>query len=235
MLKRHLQTVGIAGLLALGLMGCDGSGRFSDFSPGRQAVAPPPPAQTFTPRPHRPGGFIPLASAHRSEPGTRRCAPRGLCRKHRFPRAPTGWIERADRIGNAPHRAAPGAARLLPSQSSRPRCASRSSRRGLNPHPRNHQRPRAPASRATGMPGKPPAVPAGSRWSSTPTLDLYKASLRRVPIQRNAGVFPPGNCGATKSTCMRGPVGGVSARLKQSGRNFEGASAKTGAPVVLSK
>jgi hypothetical protein len=31
------------------------------------------------------------------------------------------------------------------------------------------------------------------------------------------------------------PGGGVAARLKQAGRNFEGSAAKTGAPVSLQK
>ena len=69
--------------------------------------------------------------------------------------------------------------------------------------------------------------------SSTPSLDLYKASssgcqtreLQRVSAWELRG----------EEIYLYEPGGGVSARLKQSGRNFEGSAARTGAAVTLSK
>jgi hypothetical protein len=69
--------------------------------------------------------------------------------------------------------------------------------------------------------------------SSAPSLDLYKASssgcqtreLQRVSAWELRG----------EEIYLYEPGGGVSARLKQSGRNFEGSAARTGAAVTLSK
>jgi Protease inhibitor Inh len=69
--------------------------------------------------------------------------------------------------------------------------------------------------------------------SGTPTLDLYKASssgcqskeLQRVNAWELRG----------DEVYLYEPGGGIAARLKKAGSNFEGASSKTGAPVTLSK
>jgi hypothetical protein len=69
--------------------------------------------------------------------------------------------------------------------------------------------------------------------TSVPTLDLYKAStsgcqsreLQRVNAWELRG----------DEVYLYEPGGGVAVRLKQAGRSFEGAAARTGAPVTLSK
>jgi hypothetical protein len=69
--------------------------------------------------------------------------------------------------------------------------------------------------------------------SSAPTLDLYKANssgcqsreLQRVNAWELRG----------DEVYLYEPGGGVAARLKQSGRTFEGTSARTGAPITLTK
>jgi hypothetical protein len=69
--------------------------------------------------------------------------------------------------------------------------------------------------------------------SSVPTLDLYKAStagcqtreLQRVNAWELRG----------DEVYLYEPGGGVAARLKQAGRSFEGAAARTGAPITLTK
>jgi hypothetical protein len=69
--------------------------------------------------------------------------------------------------------------------------------------------------------------------SSTPTLDLYKASssgCQSRELQRVSAWELRGD-----EVYLYEPGGGVAARLKQSGRSFEGSAAKTGAPVSLSK
>jgi hypothetical protein len=70
--------------------------------------------------------------------------------------------------------------------------------------------------------------------SSAPALDLYKAStsgcqsreLQRVSAWELRG----------EEVYLYEPGGAVAARLKQSGsQTFQGAAAKTGAPITLSK
>jgi hypothetical protein len=69
--------------------------------------------------------------------------------------------------------------------------------------------------------------------SSVPTLDLYKAStsgcqsreLQRVNAWELRG----------EEVYLYEQGGGVAARLKQSGRGFEGAAARTGAPISMAK
>ncbi len=69
--------------------------------------------------------------------------------------------------------------------------------------------------------------------SSAPTLDLYKASssgCQSRELQRISAWELRGD-----EVYLYEPGGGVAARLKQSGRGFEGAAAKTGAPISLNK
>jgi Protease inhibitor Inh len=69
--------------------------------------------------------------------------------------------------------------------------------------------------------------------SGTPTLDLYKASsagCQSKELQRVTAWELRGD-----EVYLYEPGGGIAARLKKSGNSFEGSSAKTGAPVSLSK
>jgi hypothetical protein len=69
--------------------------------------------------------------------------------------------------------------------------------------------------------------------SSTPTLDLYRASssgCQSREMQRVSAWELRGD-----EIYLYEPGGGVAARLRQSGRNFEGTAARTGASISLSK
>jgi Protease inhibitor Inh len=69
--------------------------------------------------------------------------------------------------------------------------------------------------------------------SGTPTLDLYKASssgCQSKELQRVTAWELRGD-----EVYLYEPGGGIAARLKKSGNNFDGTAAKTGAPVTLSK
>jgi hypothetical protein len=231
-MTRHSSlTFGSVALLALVLAGCDTSGRFSDFG-GRQAVAPPPPppprAQTFTPAPTGrvetstlppPGGSSNPALGGLPPPG-----PGGVQATPGLP--PIGSSVPIDPEPPRTPRPPPVAE---PQQAPPPQVAAR------------------PPEPAPAAPSAPTRTSVTGNWSareasggscrvtlsSTPSLDLYKASssgCQSRELQRVSAWELRGD-----EVYLYEPGGGVAARLKQSGRNFEGAAAKTGAPVTLSK
>jgi len=219
----------------LALAGCEGSGRFTDFGPGRQAVAPPPRTQTFTPAPMgrvETSALPPLGSQSLPPP------------------APNPELEGLP-PGPSGSRPSPG---LPPAGSSVPIDVepSRPAQRPLEPAP-VEPRPAEPPPRMASRPEPAPQSSAPTRtgvtgnWnakeaaggscrvtlSSAPTLDLYKASSQGCQsreLQRISAWELRGD-----EVYLYEPGGGVAARLKQSGRGFEGAAAKTGAPISLNK
>lgn len=228
-----IRTAALAGAAALMLAGCDGSGRFSDFGGGRQAVAPPPPrAQTFTPAPTGRVETSELPPVVGSA-----LPPRG---------GPNPALDDLPPPGPG---GPPTASGLPPAGSSVP----------IEPEPRGPLRqaeppsepPRQPQVAARSEPPPRPAAPSRTsvtgNWtareasggscrvtlSSAPTLDLYKASssgCQSRELQRISAWELRGD-----EVYLYEPGGGIAARLKQSGGTFEGAAAKTGAPVTLTK
>ncbi len=226
------------GAFALLLGACDGSSRFSDFGGARQAVAPPaPPAQTFTPAPMGRVDSSPLP-------------PLGGPQVLPAPGAPNPALGGLPSPGPGAPTATPG---LPPIGSSVP----------IEPEPPRQPvrpaqtAPEAPVTPPTVVASRPNPVPAQAsaptrtsvtgNWtareasggscrvtlSSTPTLDLYKASssgCQSRELQRVSAWELRGD-----EVYLYEPGGGVAARLKQSGSNFEGSAAKTGAPVSLQK
>ncbi len=226
MMRRYSDRLIVASLMAFALGGCEGSGRFSNFGGGRQTVLPDPPsprAQTFTPAPTERVDSSPLPPLGGS------IVSGGLPGQQ----SPGGSTPGLPPIGSTmpidpePPRAEP--APRTPQPSAQTQVASRPD-------------PAAPAST-----GAPTRTSVTGNWtakeasggtcrvtlSSTPTLDLYKASsggcqsreLQRISAWELRG----------EEVYLYEPGGGVAARLKQTGRNFEGTAAKTGAPVILTK
>ncbi|MCA3565553.1 MAG: AprI/Inh family metalloprotease inhibitor [Methylocystis sp.] len=197
-----------ASVLALALAGCDSSSRFSNFG-GRQTVLPDPPpprAQTFTPAPTERVDSSPLPP------------PGGGPAPGALP-GPTG--------GGTASPGLPPIGSSVPIEPDPPK-----------PEPRPAPPTAAGAPTRTGVTGNWTAREATGgtcriTLSSIPTLDLYKASssgcqsreLQRVSAWELRG----------EEVYLYEPGGGVAARLRQSGRDFEGTAAKTGAPVTLTK
>jgi hypothetical protein len=228
---------GLAALLALSAAGCESSGRFTDFGGSRQAVAPPPRVQTFTPAPM---GRV-ETSALPPLGGTQSLPP------------PAGANPELEGLPSRPDGASPS---TIPSPGLPPAGGSvpidpepvRPAQRPVEPPPVAEPPPRVAA---RPDPAPVPAAPSRTNvignWSareasggncrvtlsSAPTLDLYKASssgCQSRELQRISAWELRGD-----EVYLYEPGGGVAARLKQSGRGFEGASAKTGAPISLNK
>jgi hypothetical protein len=219
-----------AALLALGLAGCDTSGRFSDGGGlGRQALAAPAPPlrnQTFTPAPTarvESSPLPPLVSQPLPPSTNENAALGGL--------PPVGSSVSID------PEIAPPAPRPVATPVAPPVAAPAAPQQVASARPEPAPQGTAAPTR-TGVTGNWTAKEAAGgscrmTLSSAPTLDLYKASsagcqsreLQRVSAWELRG----------EEIYLYEPGGGVAARLKQSGRNFEGTSAKTGAPVTLSK
>jgi hypothetical protein len=230
-IEKSLLKIGSVGILALALAACDGSSRFSDFGGTRQAVAPPPPprAQTFTPAPTGRVDSTPLPPPGGANPALGGLPPAGPGGVTATPGIPP--IGSTVPIDPEPPRAPPRQAAPVvsePAPAPPPQVASR-------------PEPAAPSSAAptrSSVTGNWTAREAsGSNCkvtlSSTPTLDLYKASssgCQSRELQRVSAWELRGD-----EVYLYEPGGGVAARLKQSGRNFEGSAAKTGAPVSLQK
>jgi Protease inhibitor Inh len=230
-IEKSILKIGAASVLALALAGCDGSSRFSDFGGSRQAVAPPPPrAQTFTPAPTGRVDSTPLPP-----PGGANPALGGL------PPAGPGGITATPGI--------PPIGSTVPIDPEPPRAPTRQAAPVLpepapTPPPQVAARSPEPAPPSSGAPTRSSVTgswtareASGSNCrmtlSSTPTLDLYKASssgCQSRELQRVSAWELRGD-----EVYLYEPGGGVAARLKQSGRNFEGSAAKTGAPVSLQK
>ncbi len=233
----HWRTPGFAAVLALATAGCDGAGRFADFGGGRQAVAPPPRVQTFTPAPMGRvettalppvGGMQPLPPPVAANPEL------------------GGLPSRTE--GASPTAGLPPAGGSIPIDPE----PVRPVQRPVEPPPPVVEAPQRTASRpdpapAPAAPTTPTRTSVIGNWSareatggscrvtlsSAPTLDLYKASssgCQSRELQRVSAWELRGD-----EVYLYEPGGGVAARLKQSGRGFEGASAKTGAPISLNK
>ncbi len=230
---------GLAAFLALAAAGCESSGRFGDFGGSRQAVAPPPPrVQTFTPAPM---GRV-ETSALPPPGGTQPLPP------------PVGANPELEGLPSRPDGASPspGPSAGLPSAGGSVPIDPEPARPPLRPAetPPVAEPPTRVASRpdpVTTTPAAPTRSTVIGNWSareasggncrvtlsSAPTLDLYKASssgCQSRELQRISAWELRGD-----EVYLYEPGGGVAARLKQSGRGFEGASAKTGAPISLNK
>ncbi len=236
--SRGLPRIALAGTLLLALAACDGSSRFSDFGGARQAVAPPPRAQTFTPAPMGRVDSSPLPPLGGPQslpaPGSPNPALGGLP-----PAGPGGPVSTPG---------LPPIGSSMPIDPEPPRAPPRTASPAVtdpvvSPPPVVASRP-DPAPAASGAPTRSSVTgswtareSSGSSCkvmlSSTPTLDLYKASssgCQSRELQRVSAWELRGD-----EVYLYEPGGGVAARLKQSGRNFEGSAAKTGAPVSLQK
>jgi Protease inhibitor Inh len=230
----------VAGACAILLAACDGSSRFSDFGGARQAVAPPPPprAQTFTPAPTGRVDSSPLPPLGGSQPLP-------------APGAPNPALGGLPPVGAGGVTATPGLPPIGSSVPIDPEPPRAPPVRQVQPAPETPPTPPpVVASRPDPAPapsGAPTRSSVTGNWtareasggsckvtlSSTPTLDLYKASssgCQSRELQRVSAWELRGD-----EVYLYEPGGGVAARLKQAGRNFEGAAAKTGAPVSLQK
>jgi hypothetical protein len=244
-----IYSIAATSLLAIALSGCDSSSRFSDFGgQGRQAVAPPAPrAQTFIPAPTGRVDTSPLAPVS-SQPlpplsggGVSSGGVAGPISGPSPGSGPNPSLGGLPPIGSSvsidpePPRQQP-APRIVqptePEQSPLPR----QQQAAVRPEPTTPAQSSAPSrSSVTGNWTAKEAAGGSCKvtLSSTPTLDLYKASsagCQSREMQRVSAWELRGD-----EIYLYEPGGGVSARLKQSGRNFEGSSAKTGAPVSLTK
>jgi hypothetical protein len=212
-----------AAALAAVLAGCQGSGRFSDFggSPPQAAVVSRPPQ--LTPAPTSPVQSTPLPPIG----GPPQTAPSaGLP-----PIGSTVPIETPD--GGQPRSTARPQPPIDPPPAA-PAPEQRPPQVAARPEP---AAPSGPPTR-TAVTGNWTAREAAGgsckvTLSSAPTLDLYKASssgcqskeLQRVNAWELRG----------DEVYLYEPGGGVAARLKKTGGNFEGSAARTGAPITLSK
>jgi hypothetical protein len=223
MRRNTYQALVLTVLSGLTLAACESSSRFggAGTSPGRAATGAPPPfiaaptAPVATTNLPPPVTAQPLPSPNLPPPGGGPQASLGL--------PPAGQSMPIDPDGD---RRAPEAPRVQPPPpppvvSSRPEPAPVS-----GPPTRNAVIGNWSAREAAG-------TNCRVTLSSTPSLDLYKASssgcqtreLQRVSAWELRG----------EEIYLYEPGGGVAARLKQSGRNFEGSAARTGAAVTLSK
>jgi len=229
-----MQRGALVFILGLALTGCESSGRFSDFGGGRQAVAPPR-VQTFTPAPTgrvETSSLPPVASnlpPASPNPELDDLPPRGPGGPSDPPGLPTA--AGPPTIGSDPRQQRPPEPAISEPRQAEPP-ARVASRPDFGPPPG----PAGPT--RTGVTGNWTAREASGgackvTLSSAPTLDLYKASTsgcQSRELQRISAWELRGD-----EVYLYEPGGGVAARLKQSGRNFEGAASKTGAPITLSK
>jgi Protease inhibitor Inh len=248
MRRVSLHSLAATGFLAIALSGCDSSSRFSDFGgQGRQAVAPQAPrAQTFIPAPTGrvdSSPLPPLAGGVASSGGV--AGPISGPNPNSGPNPSVGSpnpalgglppIGSSVSIDPEPPRQQP-APRIVQPVEPEPAAPPRQQQAAVRPEPSTPVQSSAPS--RTSVTGNWTAKEAAGgsckvTLSSTPTLDLYKASsagCQSKEMQRVSAWELRGD-----EIYLYEAGGGVSARLKQSGRNFEGSSSKTGAPVSLSK
>jgi hypothetical protein len=214
----------MAAVTAVALGACQGSGRFSDFD-GSQRVttAARPAAIQAAPTTPVQSAPLPPVSSQPLPPPSSGLPPIGSSVPIETPDG--GTPRPSARPQSAPIDPVPQSAE--PVQPRPPQVAAR-------PEP---QAPSGPPSR-TAVTGNWTAREASGgacrvALSSVPTLDLYKAStsgcqsreLQRVNAWELRG----------DEVYLYEPGGGVAARLKQAGQTFEGAAARTGAPITLSK
>jgi hypothetical protein len=235
-----LQFAAVA-FIASSLAACEGSGRLGEFGGGgigRQATAPTPPVrqQTFTPAPTSRVSTSTLPPVTSQPPTSGSALPPVSAPTSPSAGAlpPAGSSIPIDPTPSAPPRSSTPtvAAPEVPEQVTPPAAPTQTAAR---PEP-------APAASAaptrTSVTGNWVATETAGRsckitLSGTPTLDLYKASsagcqskeLQRVNAWELRG----------DEVYLYEPGGGIAARLKKSGGNFEGSASKTGAPLTLSK
>lgn len=209
----------LAGIAALALAGCQGSGRFDSFGGGRpQATAPVRPAPLL-PAPTAPVQSAPLPPIGGQPPVAGGLPPIGSTQ-------PIGTSEAA-LPREAPEQRIDPAPETAPIEQTRPpQVAAR-------PEPR----PSGPPSR-TSVTGNWTAREAAGgscrvTLSSVPTLDLYRASTAGCQSRELKAVNAWELRGDEVYLYETG--GGVAARLKQSGGGFQGSAARTGAPITLAK
>jgi hypothetical protein len=224
-------------LLAFALAGCEGSGRFADYGSARQAVAPPR-VQTFNPAPAgrvESSALPPVASQGLPPP---------------LPSTPNPELDDLPEPGPGGPRNPPGippAGSTVIIEPEQPRIGQRPIDPPAEPRPPEPRVASRPPDPAPAVPAAPTRTSVTGNWtareasggscrltlSSAPTLDLYKASssgCQSRELQRISAWELRGD-----EVYLYEPGGGIAARLKQSGRGFEGAAAKTGAPISLSK
>jgi Protease inhibitor Inh len=224
-------------ILAASLSACDSSGRFGDSGGGgfgRSAVdpAPPPRQQTFTPVPTS------RVSTSTLPPVTSQPLPAPTAAPNASPTAPSapsanGLPPAGSSIPIDPTPARPAAPAVAEPVVAPPPVAPVQTASRPEPAPAASAAPSR-----TSVTGNWTAKEAAGRsckvtLSGTPTLDLYKASsvgcqskeLQRVNAWELRG----------DEVYLYEAGGGIAARLKKSGSNYEGSASKTGAPVTLSK
>jgi Protease inhibitor Inh len=236
--SHHLVTILI---LTSGLAACEGSGRLGEFGSGigRQATVPadpPPRQQTFTPAP------MGRVSTSTLPPVTSQPLPPTA---PSAPPASSGLPPAGSSVPIDPTPSRPAAPNPSLPNPATPNVAEPIVAPPVAPAPtQTASRPPEPTSAASAAPsrtsvtGNWTAKEAAGRsckvtLSGTPTLDLYKASsagcqskeLQRVNAWELRG----------DEVYLYEPGGGIAARLKKAGSNFEGSASKTGAPVTLSK
>jgi hypothetical protein len=216
-------AAGVAALAA----GCDASSRFGDF--GGRSVAPPPPRQqTFIPAPSSSVTAQPLPPPVGSQPPP---PPGGVSPGlppvgSSVPIDPTPEARGPD-IEPPPQAESPRA-RVGEPQPPPPQVAAR---------PEPQPQPAGPPTR-TSVTGNWTARDASGgscrvTLSSTPTLDLYKASssgCQARELQRVSAWELRGD-----EVYLYESGGAIAARLRKSGSGFGGAMTKSGAPVTLNK
>ncbi|MGL4634666.1 MAG: AprI/Inh family metalloprotease inhibitor [Beijerinckiaceae bacterium] len=237
-------TVGLTSVLAIALTACESSGRLSDLggSPA-QRVTQPVRQQTFTPAPSVAVQSSPLPPPVTSQPlpppsganpslgGLPAPAGNGVPSSSGLP--PIGSSVPID---PEPYRPQPRLLTLPP--------VAEPQQSAPQPQPQVASRPEPVPQASSGAPSRTSVTgnwtareAAGGTCkmllSGAPTLDLYKASTsgcQSRELQRVSAWELRGD-----EIYLYEPGGGVAARLKQSGRGFDGSAAKTGAPVSLSK
>lgn len=211
--------------LAMSVAGCEGASRFGDFSrpsaSGATQPPPPPRQQTFTPAPTTRVESTSLPPLRPATPG----AQAGVSPQPGLPPAgssvPIDPPSEPKPVERAPARP--------PVEEERP------AQTAARPEPAPRQEAPPTRTNVTGNWSAREASGGACRvtLSTTPTLDLYKASsagcktreMQRVTAWELRG----------EEIYLYETGGSVAARLRKSGSNYEGASAKTGAPIVMSK
>ncbi len=241
MMNVRWQALGLTGILAFSLVACESSGRLSDFggSQVQRTAQPVARQQTFTPAPSvavQSSPLPPLSSQSLSAPSGANPA--------------LGDLPQSGGSGGVASAGLPPIGSSIAIDPEPPRSAQRPVSPAVTEPQPSASAPQAalrpqPVPQASG--GPPSRTSVTGNWTareaaggsckmtltSAPTLDLYKASslgCQSRELQRVSAWELRGD-----EIYLYEPGGGVAARLKQSGRNFEGSAAKTGAPVSLSK
>jgi hypothetical protein len=224
MTERLIVTFAAALLLA----GCQGSGRFSDFGGSRPPVA----ASAARPAPLSPAPTAPVQSAPLPPISSGPPPSPGLPAPAPAPSAgglpPIGSSVPIDDPGQRPPRV-----REVPIDPAEPE-PERPPQTAARPEPARQSGPPTRTS-VTGNWTAREAAGGTCRvtLSSSPTLDLYRASTSGCQSRELKGVNAWELRGDEVYLYETG--GGVAARLKSSGGRFEGSASRTGAPITLSK